>query len=80
MFNVPKGVKLGSWWIGRQNNSGTLVGPPCGMMNGGMIKESLQYGWSTGLVNMPISKGFAFPGGTQIEVSMGNCQKNIGRS
>ena len=51
-----------------KNNSGTMMGTPCGMVNGGIIRESLQYGWNGELKNMPIQKGFEFPGGMQIDV------------
>jgi len=40
MFNVQKGVMVGSWLMGRKNNSGTLVGPSCGMVNGGKRTQS----------------------------------------
>ena len=64
----------------RKNNSGTLVGPPCGMVNGDRIMQSLQYGWSRGLMNMPIQKGLEFSVGTEIEVTLRNGLKNIGRA
>ena len=56
---------------GIKDNSGTLVGPPCRMINGGKIMEILQYGWSGGLMNMPIHKGFDLLGGTEIKLSLG---------
>ena len=62
-----------------KNNSGTLVGSPYGMMNGGIIRESLQYGWSRGLVNMQIQEGFDFSGWMQIEVTLGNGPRKAGR-
>ena len=61
------------------NNSGTLVGPPCRMMDGGKIRTSLKYGWSRWLVNMPIHTRFDLHGGTQIEVITGNGPKKVGR-
>ena len=63
MFDVQKGVMMGSCLIGRKNNSGTLLGNPCGMVNGGKITQSLQYGWSKGIMNMLIQKGIDFPDG-----------------
>ena len=58
------------------NNSGTLVGPPSGMMDGGKIRPSLQYGWSGLLMNMPIHTRCDLHGGTQIEVTLANSPKN----
>ena len=64
---------------GKKDKSGALVGPPCGTVNGGEITESLQYGWSRGLVNMPIQKGFDFHGSMQIKASPRNGPKKVGR-
>ena len=46
------------------NKNGTLVGPPCGMVDGGKIRPSLKYGWSGWLMNMPIRTSFDLCGGT----------------
>ena len=64
--------------MGRKNNSGTLVGPPCGMVNGRKITLSLQYGWSGGIMNMQLPTRFDLRGGTQIEVTLGNGRKRVG--
>ena len=37
VFDVLKEVMLSSWWTRRKKNSGTLVGPPSRMLNGGKI-------------------------------------------
>ena len=46
------------------NNNGSLLGPPCGMVDGSKIRPSLQYGWSGLLVNMPIYTRLDLRGGT----------------
>ena len=61
MFDVPKGVMLGSWLSWIKNINGKMVGPLFERVNGGIIRESLHYGWSRGIVNMPIHKGLNFP-------------------
>ena len=65
--------------MGRKNNSGTLVGPPCGMVNGGKIRTSLEYGWSGCLMNMPIHVGFDLRGSMQIKVTPGNDPRKVER-
>ena len=50
--------------MANMNNSGTLVGTPCGTVDGGKIRPSLQYGWSGWLANMPIHKMIDSRGGT----------------
>ena len=57
------------------NNSGTLVGPPCGMMDGSKIRPSLQYGWNGWFVNMLVHTRVDLCGRTQIEVTLGNGPK-----
>ena len=54
----------------------TLMGPPYGTMDGGQIWPTVQYGWSEGLVNMPIHTRCDLRGETQIEVTPGNCLEN----
>ena len=56
-----------------------LMGPPCGMMNGGQIWSTVQYGWSEWLMNMPMHTKWGLRGGTQIEVTSGNGPKRVGR-
>ena len=63
-----------------KNNIGTLVGPPCRMMDGGKIRPSLQYGWSGWIMNMPIHTRCDSLGSMQIEVTLRNAPKNIGRA
>ena len=52
-------------------------GAPCGSMDGSKIWPTMQYGWSGGLVNMPIHTMGDSCDGTQIEV---NSRKWIGKS
>ena len=61
--------------MAERNKCSTLMGPPCGMMDGGKIRPSLQYRWRGWLVNMPIHTRFDSCGGTQIEVTLGNGPK-----
>ena len=49
------------------------------MVNGIKIRPSLQYGWSRWLVNMPIHTSFDLHGVTQIEVTLRNGPKKVGR-
>ena len=55
-----------------RNKCITLMGPPCGMMDGGKIWSTVQYGWSGWLVNMPIHTMGDSRNGTQIEAIAGN--------
>ena len=57
----------------------TLMGPPCGTMDDGKIWPTVQYGWSGGLVDMQIHTRGDSRGKTQIEVSLGNGPKKVGR-
>ena len=45
------------------------MGPPCEMMDGSKIRETMQYGWSGGLVNMPIHTKGDSHDGAQIGVT-----------
>ena len=60
-----------------RNKCITPMGPPCGMMDGGKIWPSVQYGWSIGLFNMPIHTMGDSHDGTQIEVTSRKCPKKI---
>ena len=54
-----------------RNQCRTLMGPPCGMMDGSKKWPTVQYGWSEWIVNMVIHTNGDSHDGMQIVVTSG---------